>query len=106
MNESGKGVRQAMDFQTATAEFLARVTHGVKTERDLAELLASLSTGIGALLFINLKEEGLAEMIDFMSADIKRSAANAAKNPGMRLMQLMKGVERGFEQNNQSYRSP
>ncbi|NQX45313.1 hypothetical protein HQN87_08210 [Paenibacillus tritici] len=86
-----------MDFQTETAKFLAQVTLSVKTEHDLAELLAYLSAGIGALLFINLKKEGHAEMIDFMSADIKRSAANAAKDPGLRLMQLMKGVERGVE---------
>lgn len=86
-----------MDIQNETAKFLAQVTQGVKTERDLAELLASLSAGIGALLFIHLKKEGHSEMVEFMSVDIRRAAANAAKDPGMRLMQLMKGVERSVE---------
>ena len=87
-----------MDYRSETSKFIALVNSSVKTENDISELIASISTGLGAVIYVNLDKSCHDELIAFIASDIKRSSIEAANDPGMVLMQTMKGVENGFEQ--------
>ncbi|WP_025690912.1 hypothetical protein [Paenibacillus zanthoxyli] len=86
-----------MDYSAEVARFISKITKEANTEEDVAEFLSALCSGVGGFLFIALEPECHEALVDQLAADIKQSAKNAAKNPGMRFMQVMKCLKRQNE---------
>ncbi|MBY9077164.1 hypothetical protein KIH86_09380 [Paenibacillus sp. HN-1] len=79
-----------MDYSAEVARFISKVTQETNSEDDVAQFLSAICSGLGGFLYITLNPECHEALADQVASDIKRSAVNASKDPGMQLMQMMK----------------
>ncbi|WP_340034009.1 hypothetical protein [Paenibacillus sp. FSL H3-0302] len=77
-----------MDFTDETAKFFSTLNQNVKGEEDITQVLASITSGLGAFIYLNLLEECHTDLIDQLAENIKSSAINAACYSGLRFLRM------------------
>ncbi|MNC08510.1 hypothetical protein D3C75_560980 [compost metagenome] len=82
-----------MNYSVEVSKFISRINDETADEEAVSDFFASLIPAIGAFIYINLEQECHEQLIDHIAASIKQSTVNAASDPGMQFMQMVKAMK-------------
>ncbi|MDF9844583.1 MULTISPECIES: hypothetical protein [unclassified Paenibacillus] len=94
-----------MNMCNEVAALISKATNALETEDDAAEFITSICSGLGGYLFVTMDPKCHEALVDQMCVEIKQSAVNASKNPGMVLLQMMKATA-GSEEEKSDFADP